>query len=207
MHAGFAPSTVLMAEKLTEYLDNNLDLIPSNITIDVITKANPDSESPGSDYSGNLPGRLNSKQVDLNRNWDCDWKSEAIWSNRYVSGGSVPFSEPETIALRDLIIVSNETTVAVVFWEAKDNPASVSPGGCGTPSNLSNTLAKLYGEAAGYDIEPFEAYVVTGDATNWLDSQGIASISVLLPSYTDLDTGVFNANLEAVKQILIHYDR
>lgn len=205
LHAGFAPSTVLVAQNMKDYLLSNPNIVPNNVTLDIITTASPDSLPPiGYSYAGLLEGRLNLNKVDLNRNWDCDWKSQAIWRDVKVSGGTDSFSEPETIALRDFIL-QNEKTLAVVFWLARDNPPSVSPGGCGTSSNSSNSLAQIYGNAAGYTIKEFEAYTVTGDATNWLDSQGVASISVLMPSYTELGTAEFAANLDAVKRLLSYY--
>jgi hypothetical protein len=196
-----------MAQQLKEYITNNPDIVPATITVDLITVANPDSLPPsGKDYSGSINGRLNAHQVDLNRNWDCDWRADAVWRNNPISGGRAPFSEPETIALRDFLI-ANKLTVAVVFWEARDNPPSVSPGGCGDASVYSDPLSRLYANAAGYRAQPFAAYAINGDATNWLDSKGIGAITVLLPSYTDLSPDDFNANVNAVRQTLQIYGR
>jgi hypothetical protein len=207
LHAGFAPSTVIMAQALKEYLTNNLNLIPANITVDLITIANPDSLPPsGRDFSGAINGRLNANQVDLNRNWGCDWSPNAVWQNKSISGGSAEFSEPETIALSKFF-TSDKLTVAVVFWEARDNPPSVSPGGCGDFSVYSDPLSRLYAAGAGYRAQDFTAYAINGDATNWLDSQGIGAITVLLPSYTDLSPDDFNRNVNAVKQVLEIYGR
>lgn len=47
-----------------------------------------------------------------------------------------------------------------------------------------------YGEAAGYRVVNFEELTeqsLTGDASNWLDSQGIPAIFVLLPYLTSFD--------------------
>ena len=51
----------------------------------------------------------------------------------------------------------------------------------------------------------FEALVNTevfGDATNWLDSQGIPAISVLIKEYTATD---FEENLAAVEAVMQFY--
>ena len=210
LHAGFAPSTMLMAERLKDYLGNNLNLIPPNITVDLITLANPDSLSPsGQDFSGRIEGRLNGNGVDLNRNWGCDWSLDAVWQNKKIGSGGAEFSEDETRALRDFITgkTGDKLTVAVVFWEARDNPPSVSPGGCGDFSVYSDPLSRLYANAAGYRAQDFAAYALNGDATNWLDSQGIGAITVLLPSYTELSQEDFQANVNAIIQVLQIYGR
>ena len=209
LHAGFAPSTVKMAEEMKDYLTENPDTIPTSLSVDIITMANPDSWPSSGDvnqYAGKERGRLNAKQVDLNRNWDCDWRPEAVWRDNPISGGTTPFSEPETKALRDFFI-SNELTVAVIFWEAKSDPPSVSPGGCGDFSVYSDPLSRLYADSAGYVAQDFVAYAINGDATNWLDSQGIGAITVLLPSYTELNSDDANANINAIKQVLRIYGR
>jgi hypothetical protein len=207
LHAGFAPSTVTMAERLKAWLTDNVESIPPSVTVDLIVNASPDSLAPpGQDYAGKREGRLNANEVDLNRNWGCDWRADATWRDTPVSGGKSPFSEPETIALRDFL-TKDKLTVAVVFWEARDNPPSVAPGGCGDYSVYSDPLSRLYAAAAGYRAQAFAAYAVDGDATNWLDDQGIGAVSVLLPDYTRLTDEDFNANLNAVKQVLEIYGR
>jgi hypothetical protein len=196
MHAGFAPGTVDLAQAIVDYYSKNVDQIPPGIKLHVITNANPDS--PAS--PGELAGRLNSAGVDLNRNWDCDWKKNATWRNTTVSGGTKPFSEPETQVLREYFLRTQP--VAVVFWEARAQRGQASPGGCGLQSLFSESLAQIYGKGAGYVVAPFVAYSVNGDATNWLDGQGIPAISVLLPDYESAD---FDNNLIAVQSLLESY--
>ncbi len=177
LHSAFAPSTVKLAENLRDYFMEHLDEIPSGYSLHILTNANPDSRgSPGT-----LDARLNANGVDLNRNWDCAWLSEASWGKSLVSGGKSPFSEPESQALRDYILEIRP--IAVVFYEARMPDGQSSPGGCGVISLFSEALASSYGRAAGYRIAAFDAYAVNGDATNWLDAQGIPAISVLLPEY------------------------
>lgn len=196
LHAGFAPATVTLAEDLADYYSDHLDEIPADLKLHIILNANPDSpEAPGE-----LPGRLNSNDVDLNRNWDCDWTQTAKWGGANVSGGSEPFSELETQALREYFI--RNQPVGVVFFEARASGGMVAPGGCGLESIFSESLAQLYGQAAKYRVALFEAYAVNGDATNWLDKQGIPAVSVLLPDYNETD---WSTNLEAVQVLLESY--
>lgn len=195
LHSAFAPSTVALAENLRDYFMHNLEEIPSGYSLHILTNANPDaSGSPGT-----LGARLNENDVDLNRNWECAWLSEARWGAVLVSGGKAPFSEPEVQALRDYIMAIRP--IAVIFYEARSPSGQSSPGGCGVISLFSEPLASSYGKAARYTIAAFEAYAVNGDATNWLDAQGIPAISVLLPGY-EYNQSFWKANYQAVIQLM-----
>lgn len=196
LHAGFAPATVMLADEVADYYATHLQEIPPKIKLHIISNANPDSPP----MMGERDGRLNSNEVDLNRNWDCDWKRVAKWGSANVSGGSAPFSELETQALREYF--TRTQPVAVIFWEARSAGGLAAPGGCGLQSLFSESLAQIYGSAAGYKIAQFEAYAVNGDATNWLDAQGIPAISVLLPDYNNPD---IERNLQAVRALLESY--
>ena len=196
LHAGFAPGTVTLAEEIAAYYSSNLSEIPPDVRLHIIPNANPDSPQA----TGRIAGRLNPNEVDLNRNWDCEWKRNALWGEKSVKGGSGPFSELETQALREYFL--RNQPVAVVVWEARAAGGMASPGGCGIQSLFSESLAKIYGGAAGYKVAAFEAYSVTGDITNWLDAQGIPAISVLLPDYEKSD---LDRNLKAVQTVMRTY--
>jgi hypothetical protein len=77
-----------------------------------------------------------------------------------------------------------------------------SPGSCGRGSAVSIPLARSYGNAAGYAVQDFEATSgeINGDATNWLDQQGIPAVTILLPGYTDADWNNNQAGILAVLQ-------
>ena len=198
LHAGFAPATVSLAESAIDYYTTNLNEIPDTVTLYIIPNANPDSPYD----PGNLSGRLNANDVDINRNWDCEWVKDAKWRGNTVpgSGGTGPFSEPETRVLRDFIV--GRSPVAVVFWEARATNGLSSPGACGSRSLVSAVLSQSYGLAAGYQVADFENLTnqeLNGDGTNWLDSQSIPSIAVLLPEYTSED---WFANLAGMRAVL-----
>lgn len=198
LHSGFAPSTVSLANRAIDHFSSRLNEIPSGVTLHIIPNASPDSPNA----PGEKSGRLNANGVDLNRNWGCDWRSNAVWRRESISGGPAPFSEPETQALRDYITQLNP--VAVVFWEAQATNGMSSPGGCGDRSLVSEPLARSYGRAAGYTVAEFESYALHGDVTNWLDSLQIPAIAVLLPSYTGND---WSSNLRGIKAVLNDYAR
>lgn len=197
LHAGFAPATVSLAQQTVTFFTQNLDVIPEKLTVYVINSVNPDSPIA----PGELRGRLNANNVDLNRNWNCNWTRDARWRGRIVpgSGGDSPFSEPETQSLRDFILEKNPT--AVIFWEARAVDGLSSPGNCGGRSLEAERLASTYGFAAGYQIADFEELTnqeLNGDGTNWLVEQGIPAAAVLLPEYTSLDWENNRAGILAV---------
>ncbi len=201
LHAGFAPGSVELANQVVEYFSENPAEIPPEITLIVVPNANPDSPRA----PGQLAGRLNSNGVDLNRNWDCRWTPNPPWGvdSPEGLGGTEPFSEPEVRSLANFIVAQD--AAAVVFWQARAALGLVSPGECSEGTAVSQTLANVYGVASGYHIEDFEELVntiVQGDATNWLDKQGIPAISVLLTDYTATN---FDQNLAAIEAVMHYY--
>ncbi|HEX6387735.1 MAG TPA: protein kinase [Anaerolineae bacterium] len=203
LHAGFAPATVVLAQRAVNHFTDNRQEIPPTVTLYIIPNANPDSPPD----PGRLSGRLNANNVDLNRNWDCRWTPDATFGGNVVpgSGGPAPFSEPETKALADFLVQLDP--VAVVFWEARASLGLSSPGGCGDESLVSVPLSQVYGLAAGYQIVSFEELtdqLLNGDGTNWLDQQSIPSVAILLPDYDDLD---WDNNLAGMRAVLDRYGR
>ena len=198
LHSGFAPGTVDLANQMIDYFSEHLDEVPPELTLVIIPNANPDSPRA----PGQLAGRLNGNGVDLNRNWDCRWVPNPPWGSDSPEGlgGVEPFSEPEVRALADFIVAVD--AAGVVFWQARAAEGLVSPGECSEGTAVSQTLADIYGSATEYRIADFEDLVNTevhGDATNWLDKQGIPAISVLLTDYTATD---FEQNLAALKAVM-----
>lgn len=195
VHGGYSPSTAKLASELMAYYGTHESEIPSNLTLTIIPNLNPD----GATKSG-AAGRFNANNVDLNRNFDCDWSATGVWQNREVSGGTAPFSEPEAAALRDY--VNTYDPAAAVVWFGAEG--KVYPSACeGTPSKASVTLAATFASAAGYPAEAeFDAYAITGDMVNWMAKQGIPAISVLLTTHEGSE---FEKNLAGVQAILNAY--
>jgi len=181
--AGFAPSTVALAQAAVDHFSRNPALIPESLTVFIVLSASPDSPVAPGDYRG----RLNANGVDINRNWGCNWAADTRWSGetKRGSGGTAAFSEAESRILRDFITA--EDAAAVVFWQARAEGGLVSPGGCGERVEVSAALAGIYGLTAGYRVENFEnltRQILNGDASNYLDSVGVPAASVLLPHYS-----------------------
>lgn len=213
IHGGYEWNTHALAVQAIDYFAENPDTIPDSVTLYIIPSANPDGQALVNEMVETLPvddiaeipleetllGRVNANEVDLNRNWDCEWRESAYWRDQWVRGGSEPFSEPETQALRDFLLATSPEVV-VFLHSASDG---VFASGCGEMYGPSLNAANIYGLASGYPVhEKFDAYPVTGDAGDWLATQGIAAITVELKNHTDLD---LVENLAGMKAILEAY--
>ena len=205
IHGGYEWNTILLAYDMIDYFAVNLDVLPTEVTLHIIPTVNPDGQFLVTGVEGrflaldvaaeSLPGRVNGRGVDLNRNWDCNWTANALWRDQPTSGGAVVFSEPETRALRDFLLELNP--VAVIFWHSAAN--GVFAAGCPDVHQPSLNLATIYGRAAGYPVfETFTSYQVTGDAGDWLSLQGIAAISVELLNHESTDWSKNQAGVTAV---------
>ena len=209
IHGGYEWNSILMAYEAINYFSEFPDMIPSNVTLHIIPAANPDglflvtSEEgrfTSDDVSGSIEnGRFNANQVDLNRNWDCNWQPEGNWGERIVNAGEAPFSEPETQAMRRFFL--GQQVDAVIFYHSKAD--GVYAGGCGDVYPPSLELTTIYGEASGYPIyQQFTHYQVTGDASDWLAIQNIPSFTVELKTRNGLD---WPENLAGIMAILAYY--
>jgi eukaryotic-like serine/threonine-protein kinase len=207
IHGGYEWNTTLLAYHVIDYFTAYPHRLPSPISLTVVPTANPDGLAAvlgrvgrfSADDVGVVPrdSRFNGNGVDLNRNWDCDWAAAGRWGTRTVSSGHAPFSEVETLTLRDLLTA--QPMDAVIFWHSA--MPGVYPGGCdGPPTPASRALGATYAAAAGYPLlNSFEAYPITGDASNWLASQGIPAIVVELTDHTGTD---WPQNLAGVRAVL-----
>ncbi len=211
IHGGYSWNTSLLAYELIDHLEENSDLIPENVSVTVIPTLNPDglykivgkegrfsrADVPSGDRTS---GRFNASGVDLNRNFDCSWQANATWRDISVDAGSGAFSEPESQALRNYV-EANNISAAVVWYSAA---GGVFTSSCNGPV-LSETqsLVNVFANASGYPASgSYDAYLLTGDATDWLAKMGIPAISVLLDTHSSIEWGKNRAGIEAV---LNHY--
>ncbi len=210
IHGGYEWNTTLVAYELMNYLEKNPGAVPANVKVTVIPVLNPDGlNKVVGTTTGNfalkdvatspeiaVSGRFNANNVDLNRNFDCDWKSSGTWQNKTVSGGSAVFSEPESKALRDYV-ESHNIAGAVVWYSAA---GGVYASNCHTgvlPE--TQTITDTYAKASGYPAnESFDFYEITGDAVNWLAKNNIPAISVLLTTHNDTEWSKNKAGIDAL---------
>jgi hypothetical protein len=213
IHGGYEWNTVLLGYLMLDYFTANPHRIPADMTLTIIPNANPDGmfwllQREGRFGAADITaataetfrGRFNGRGVDLNRNWDCNWSRTAVWQTTAVNPGPAPFSEPETIALRDFLLAAQPDLV--VFWHSAAE--GVFPAGCGQIDDASAEWAQVYSNASGYPVyRGFSAYPLTGDASNWLTTQGIPSITIELATHTDPEWGV---NVAGVLGVLDEWD-
>lgn len=209
IHGGYEYNTTLLSYDIIDYLSTNPDVIPNSVSVTVIPVLNPDglyriAGTVADDFtaadmpslSETIPGRFNANNVDLNRNFDCSWQEESTWQSRSVSGGSAPFSEPESQAVRDYIN-TNTPDAAVVYYSAAGGVYSSSCNGP-VPSE-SDQLMDAYASASGYSAEgEFTAYEINGDMVNWMAKENIPAISVLLTNHQDVEWSRNRAGIDAV---------
>lgn len=180
IHGGYEWNTVDLVSKTLEYLQANPSVVPDDVTLYVIPCANPDGYAAGTDREH---GRVNGNGVDLNRNWDYEWQPTATHGTRPVSGGDAPFSEPETAALRDLIL-EQEIEAAIFYHSAMARIFY----GADTERSASYELAEAVSEATGYPIaDGVPGQITTGDAVDWMSSQGLAGIEIELTNHQEIE--------------------
>ena len=213
IHGGYSWNTILVAYEMMDYLEQTPSAIPANVQVTVIPSLNPDGQNKIVGTAGRftkadvpslqdlrIPGRFNANNVDLNRNFDCDWQSTGTWQNRNVDGGSKAFSEPETLAIRNY--VETYTPDAVVVWYSAAGGVFASNCHNGVLAETT-TITNLYAQASGYPAyQDFDFYEITGDITNWLAKNNIPAISILLSTHEDVE---WNKNRAGIEALLQHY--
>ncbi|MFA5736736.1 MAG: M14 family metallopeptidase [Candidatus Paceibacterota bacterium] len=212
-HGGYSWNTILVAREIKEYFEDNPEKIPINLKVTIIPLLNPDGLNKvvgtiGEFDSSDIPtsteetvsGRFNANEVDINRNFDCNWQKTSTWRNQKVNAGSKPFSEPEAQAFRNYI---NETKpVAAVFYFSAAGGVFSSSCQNGILTETKE-LTSLYAKAAGYPAySEFDFYDISGDAVNWLAKEGIPGISVLLSNHQDTE---WNKNKKGIDAVLNYY--
>jgi predicted deacylase len=212
VHGGYEWNSVVLAYTFMDYLSENPTIIPSNLTVTVIPSANPDGvykiigkegRFALTDVPKNVatePGRFNAHEVDLNRNFDCNWKPTSMWRGNTVSGGTAAFSEPEAVAIRDFVLAKDPD--AVIFWHSQANAVYASECKNGVlPETLD--IMNAYAKAATYNaVKSFDAYEISGDAEGWLASINIPAITVELKTH---ETVEWEKNLAGIEALFEYY--
>lgn len=209
IHGGYSWNTSLVAYELIDYLESEPSAVPSNLKVTVIPVLNPDGLSKVVSVDGAfersdvntsqtlaVEGRFNGNNVDLNRNFDCDWQAVGKWQTRDVSGGTRAFSEPESQALKTYVEANNPTAAVVWYSSAGGVFASSCHNGV---SAETRAIMNAYSKASGYRAyENFDFYEITGDAVNWLAKNNIPAISVLLTDHTNTEWTKNKAGIDAL---------
>lgn len=215
VHGGYEWNTVILSYEIIDFLTENPEIVPENLTVTVIPNMNPDgvyavvgkegrfvaADAP-QDSELTVAGRFNAHDVDLNRNFDCKWQPESTWRGNKVSAGTEAFSEPEVELLRQYVVAQNPA--AAVFYHSQGNAVYGSECESGIlPVTLS--IMETYADAAGYQAIPsFDAYPITGDAEGWLASIGIPAITVELSTHEIIER---EKNISGVQALLRYYGK
>lgn len=157
-----------------------VDLIESR-DIHIIPVVNPDGKEydiSGNSYAHWRKNRRNNGRdygVDLNRNYSYKWgtggSSKSSNSDTYM--GPQPFSEPETIAIRDYVEAHENISILLSFhtfselilypWGHTYDPIQDS-----TAQQVHETMAKEMAKWNGYKPQQSsDLYIASGDTTDW----------------------------------------
>lgn len=196
VHGGYEWNSIILAYQMIDHIEANPTFVPDELTVHIIPNLNPDGLYAATGLEGRFTaaditdysmhetgtGRFNANDVDLNRNFGCDWAPESTWRGATVSAGTAPFSEPEAALLRDFVLETEP--VAAAFWHSQANTVYASECADG-PLPLTLEVMQAYASAGNYNAVPvFDAYPITGDMEGWLASQGIAAVTVELQGRT-----------------------
>jgi hypothetical protein len=195
IHGGSEWNTIALADQLIEELTNHPEKVPAEKTLYIVRSLNPDGEAK----AHGPEGRANANGVDLNRNWDAYWKEKwdltGCWVITPVTGGPYPFSEPETIALRDFILGRHFDALIVYHSAALGVFAAGLP-----PHPPSVRLAKAIAAVSPYQYPPINTgCTYTGNLSDWSALQGIAAVDLELMNHLNTD---FTINLKVMEILL-----
>jgi len=185
MH-GSEANTKTTLNRLIYELENYSYRIPTSKTIIVIPTINPDGIANKK--------RFNAHGVDLNRNFDSStWVSGTYFQTNYypLGGGATPFSEPESVAIRNLVYRENPY-LTISYHSA---------AGYVIPTNTARgiELGHIYSQLSGYRYTPpgtegAFSYDITGTFEEWAGEHGYSGLVIELSSaYVDQFTQNRNA--------------
>ncbi len=199
IHGGYEWNTVELVSETLKYLQEDPRRVPMDVTLYIVTCANPDGYAAGTDA---VVARMNGRGVDLNRNWDYMHQRTATHGTRIVDAGEAPFSEPETASLRALI--EERGIEAVIFYHSAYGGVVFS--GAEPERSATRQLAQMLADAIGYhhETEGVPGQITTGDAIDWLSAvKGIAGAEIELTTHSSvLDDEEYDRNLDGVRAFL-----
>lgn len=195
IHGGNEWNTIALANELVAYLRERPETIPSEVTLFILPSLNPDGEA----RAHSPDGRTNEHGVDLNRNWDANWRSnwprDGCWSLRPTTGGPHPNSEPETQALANFLL-SHKVEVLISYHSAA---LGVFPSG-DPPDPASVRLAEAIAGISDYRYPPADTGCeFSGTLPDWALKNGITAVDLELSNHTDTD---FQVNLKILLLLL-----
>lgn len=215
IHGGYEWNSVMLAYQFLDYLDKKSIIVPANMTVTVIPSLNPDGVFKVTHKEGRfsladispdknlvVSARFNAHDVDLNRNFGCDWQPKSMWKTTVVSAGKSEFSEPEAVALKNFVLENHPN--AVVFWHSQANTVYASDCHNGILP-VTTDIMNAYAKASGYLIDnSFSSYAITGSSEGWLASINIPAITVELQTH---ETVEWEKNLAGIKALFDYFQK
>jgi predicted deacylase len=195
IHGGYEWNTIALADELITHVNENQEIIPSDVTLFILRNMNPDGDA----RAHTIEGRVNDHGVDLNRNfpenWLAEWDRDGCWDYAPTTGGSGPGSEKETRAVMNFL--SSRNVEALISYHSA--ALGVFPGGEPWEED-SIELAKALSKVTGYPYPPIDTgCYYTGTLADYAVSLGAAAVDMELRNHRDTD---FSQNLKALKVLL-----
>jgi protein MpaA len=195
IHGGYEWNTIALADELITHINENPEVIPSDVTLYILRNLNPDGDARDHGYDG----RVNDHGVDLNRNfptnWASEWDRDGCWDYGPTSAGTGPASEPETRALVSFLL-SRKIEALISYHSAA---LGVFPGGEPWEKN-SIKFAEALAEVTDYKFPPLDTgCVFTGTLADYAVERGAVSVDMELSTHVYTD---FKRNLKALKVLL-----
>jgi len=195
IHGGSEWNTIALADELIAHLEDHPELVPQNNSLFILRNINPDGDA----RAHSPDGRVNANGVDLNRNWDADWKKawrrSGCWSLRATTAGPYPASEPETQALMDFLLARNVDALINYHSAA----LGIFPSG-NPPHPDSIRLAEAIAAVSRYPYPPINTNCrYSGTLVDWALNIGIAGVDVELTDHLHTD---FKVNLRILSVLL-----
>jgi len=145
--------------------------------------------------------------ADINRNYGYAWGYDSTGSSpepaSEIYRGSAPFSEPETQAVRDLVlgkhfqamITYHSFSQDILYpWGYTEIPTDKNQLLDDIAANMSRLMQPVNGRVYKYGEAGALLYLTNGDATDWtFGTSGIPSYTFELPPVDQLQGGFFNA--------------
>lgn len=212
IHGGYEANSIRLARRFVRYYQDDPTRLPPRFTLHVIDNMNPDGllritgGAPLDTFDfrsvDTRPGRFNANGVDLNRNWDGNWRPQSTWRNTIVDAGTGPFSEPETRAVRDYFDAVNPA--ASVFFQSAG--AFLWYSGAEEGWEASLRLAEAYGAGSGYRVirpDPpppgaVEEDDITGSADDYFYRIRHRNVTVELTTHYEIEWERNRAGLESL---------
>ena len=195
IHGGYEWNTIALADQLIKYVNENPDVIPTDVKLYILPDMNPDGDARSHDEWG----RVNANGVDLNRNfpigWAPTWNRSGCYDLTLTTSGRGPGSEPETRLVMNFI--ATHRLNAVIDYHSAG--LGIFPGG--TPwDGASLRLAQALASVTTYPFPPINTgCIYSGTLPDYAVSEGAAAVDMELTNHQDTDLSM---NLRVLNVLL-----